>query len=108
MKKFKLFEKKEKKEWEIVSFIEKTIEKNIVEPTEKYPVEVFLAMEDDYDIYSVRRLPDGEIFTLGDLIGIEGTKKPAGKIDRFWVSFDQMRIDIGSLGLVLRDFIKKF
>lgn len=59
-----------------------------------------------FTIYSVKRLPDGEIFTLGDKVGI-GTL-PAGNITRLWVSFDQMRLDVGSLGLVLRDFIKKF
>lgn len=59
-----------------------------------------------FTIYSVKRLPDGEIFTVGDKIGI-GTS-PAGNITKIWVSFDQMRLDVGNLGLVLRDFTKKF
>jgi len=62
----------------------------------------------DYDndsgkILSVKRISDGEVFSIGDEIGLRPDNKSAGKIDRLWKSFDQMRIDVGSLGLVLND-----
>ena len=69
----------------------------------------------DYDIsenkiLSVKRKSDGMIFSLGDEVGhdVPGTKyMKMGKIDRFWKSFDQMRIDIGKLGIVLNDYVTK-
>ena len=69
----------------------------------------------DYDIknskiLSVQRNSDGEIFKLGDEIAHRTpyTKdKTMGKIDRFWKSFEQMRIDIGNLGVVLNDYVIK-
>ena len=69
----------------------------------------------DYDIdngkiLSVKRNSDGEIFKLGDTIAhdIPGTEpREMGKIDRFWKSLEQMRIDVGSLGVVLNQYVKK-
>jgi len=63
--------------------------------------------EEDWDVLSVKRLSDGEIFSVGDLIGLNPDNKEVGKIDRIWPSFEQMRIDVGNLGLVLNDDIVK-
>lgn len=58
------------------------------------------------NISSVRRTFDNEIFSIGDKIGdIYGHE--FGNITAIWISFDQMRIDIGNLGLVLREEIIK-
>jgi len=58
-------------------------------------------------ILSVERTSDGEIFSLGDTIGYVPDGKEIGKIDRLWKSFEQMRIDVGKLGVVLNDEIMK-
>jgi hypothetical protein len=63
--------------------------------------------EDDWEILSVKRTSDGEVFSVGDLIGLKPGNREVGKIDRIWQSFEQMRIDIGNLGLVLNDDIVK-
>ncbi len=58
--------------------------------------------KDVIQINSVRRYSDGEIFTLGDTIvldGDDGIHKM--KIDKIWPSFDQMRADSGRSGIVL-------
>lgn len=59
--------------------------------------------KDIVEIYSVKRLSDGEIFTVGDQLLLDG--EDYVKIDKIWPSFDQMRADSGRLGLVLN---KKF
>ena len=66
----------------------------------------------DYDndsgkILSVQRLSDDEIFSIGDTIGFVPDGEIIGVIDRLWKSYEQMRIDIGKLGLVLNDDIMK-
>jgi hypothetical protein len=63
--------------------------------------------EKDWDVLSVKRTSDGEVFSVGDLIGLKPDNKEVGRIDRIWPSFEQMRIDIGNLGLVLNDDIVK-
>jgi len=65
-----------------------------------------ISQKDD-EILSVKRVSDGEIFSVGDLIGFRPDNKEIGKIDRLWQSFEQMRIDVGKLGLVLNDEIVK-
>lgn len=59
--------------------------------------------KDIVEIYSVKRLSDGEIFTVGDQLLLDprllATVAPGEdyvKIDKIWPSFDQMRV-----GLVL-------
>jgi len=67
--------------------------------------------EDPIKIHSVRRLKDGEIFTIGDVLcdrPLFDDDKPHiyGKIDKIWPSFDQMRADMGRLGSNLNnDFL---
>lgn len=73
---------------------------------EAYSTEDWVIMDYDNDsgkILSVKRNSDGEIFSIGDEIGLRPDNKSVGKIDRLWKSFDQMRIDVGNLGLVLND-----
>lgn len=60
-----------------------------------------------YEIYSVKRITDDEVFTLGDTIGTKYSDKPTGKIDWMFVSFEQLRIDIGRMGFPLTDDITK-
>ena len=66
----------------------------------------------DYDndsgkILSVKRTSDGEIFSVGDNVGLKPGDRPLGKIDKFWKSFEQMRVDIGRLGYVMNDLLMK-
>ena len=64
----------------------------------------------DYDgekILSVKRNSDGEIFSVGDTVGYKPDGKVIGEIDRIWKSFEQMRMDVGKLGLVLNDDLMK-
>ncbi len=60
---------------------------------------------DSDEIKSVRRTSDGEVFSIGDKVIYDFQKhnpeKALGKIDRIWVSFEQLRIDIGNCGDVL-------
>ena len=78
-----------------------------------YSTDDWTIMDYDVDsgkILSVKRNSDGEIFKLGDKIAhnIPGTPpKAMGEIDRFWKSFEQMRIDVGRLGVVLNDYVVK-
>lgn len=61
-------------------------------------------------IFSVERISDGEVFTLGEKVCSVGFGKSSttyGSIDRIWPSFDQMRCDVGNMGMVLNnDFIR--
>ncbi len=60
--------------------------------------------KDIIEIYSVKRLSDSEIFTIGDDILMD--TREAGVLDKIWPSFYQMRGDIGRMGIVLNhDFI---
>lgn len=58
--------------------------------------------KDPIEIYSVRRKEDGEVFTLGQPIyNVSHNIKSFGIADKFWPSFFQMRVDIGSSGFPL-------
>jgi hypothetical protein len=57
--------------------------------------------KDIVEIYSIKRLSDGEIFTVGDQLLLGG--EDYAKIDKIWPSFEQMRADSGRLGLVLNN-----
>lgn len=65
--------------------------------------------EDIIEIQSVKRISDGEIFSLGDtIIDSTGTSDPSfGKITKIWPSFNQMRADIGRIGIVLNNYYFK-
>jgi len=80
--------------------------KQFVNEDSKYSTDDWTIIDYDNDsgkILSVKRTSDGEVFSIGDEIGLRPDNKSAGKIDRLWKSFEQMRIDIGNLGLVLND-----
>ncbi len=63
---------------------------------------------DDYAIHSVKRLNDGEIFTIGDeIIHKVRNSKPIGKLTNLWISYEQLRGDINNLGVVLCNDIDK-
>lgn len=74
--------------------------------------------KDVVEIHSVKRLSDGEIFTVGDQLLLDNGAGPGQhgpslprlkdeKVGKIWPSFDQMRADINGLGLLLNhDFIK--
>ena len=55
-------------------------------------------------IHAVRRLSDNEVFRVGDELIMEPGRKEVGRITRLWISFEQMRADVGNLGVVLHDF----
>jgi hypothetical protein len=65
--------------------------------------------EDIIEIKSVKRLEDGEVFTVGDMLYMnyitdEGENiggKEMGVLTKIWPSFEQMRGDIGRMGIVL-------
>lgn len=72
-----------KKEWEIVAYIFKPLSGKIsrppvIGPDSKYWKEAQDDDGEDYGIHSVRRLSDGEIFSVGDRI--EGRYAPISKI----------------------------
>lgn len=68
-----------------------------------YDCVLYAEKKDVIEIYSVKRLSDGEIFTIGDQLLIDG--EDYAIIDKIWPSFDRMRADSGRLGIVLHDFI---
>lgn len=53
------------------------------------------------EILSVIRLCDNMIFNLRDIICCKLTGTVYGRITRLWVSHEQLRVDIGRMGLVL-------
>ena len=65
--------------------------------------------EDIVEINSVKRIKDGEIFTLGDMLYMNYVSpsgqvfggKEMGILTKIWPSFEQMRGDIGRMGIVL-------
>lgn len=68
--------------------------------------------KDIVSINSVKRIKDGEVFTLGDYVENKEIKnlnlnifldECIGPITKIWPSLDQMRIDIDKLGMVLNN-----
>ena len=59
-----------------------------------------------YKIHSIKRLHDGNIFTIGDHIKIENTES-IGTINKLWIVFNKVKIFVGRLELVLYDNIKQ-
>jgi hypothetical protein len=54
---------------------------------------------DGYEILSVMRLSDKAVFKVGGYYTIDGTTDPVGPIDKLWQSFEQMRLDVGRMGM---------
>lgn len=54
---------------------------------------------EEYQIY--QRPSDGKIFRVGDQVRCIITKRSFGIVDRIWQSFEQVRCDIGRMGLVI-------
>ncbi len=64
--------------------------------------EVFLNSKEFWEVYSVKVLSTGEVFTVGDeLAMIIQPNRLYGKISSLEVSFDQIRVNFGNLGLAL-------
>lgn len=57
--------------------------------------------QDNNHITEVKRISDNMIFKLGDNVKCSTSGLVYGKITKIWISFNQLRIDIDRLGLVL-------
>jgi len=94
--------------WELVSFRDqKTKEIVTLIPENEIPND-HNRENFKYEIYSVKRTTDGEIFTIGETIGVKYSNKPIGEIDWMFVSFEQLRIDTGNMGIPFTDDLIKF
>lgn len=63
---------------------------------------------ENYEIYSVKRLSDGMIFTIGDLCNFRNSNYENRRIiTKMWESSEQLRIDFMGVGLHIdmRDLI---
>jgi hypothetical protein len=63
--------------------------------------------DDNIEIYSVKRKADGEIFTVGDNLGLSfpgNGVKPFENILKIWPSFNQIRYDSNGGGCPLNHF----
>lgn len=60
-----------------------------------------------YDIYEVERTTDGEVFKIGDEIKMKWDNKPFMKIDYFFVSGNQIRVNHKNFGIPFTDDFEK-
>lgn len=110
MQKFKA-SKQKKKEWEILSF-QYVADNFFLNKNEDgsfgqyFADEEILCQSPVHKIHSVRRLSDGEVFTVGDRVswGLEGNFED--KIKGFMVDDGEMRFDVTVLGDV--PFLKAY
>lgn len=58
-------------------------------------------------IHSVKRLSDGEVFTIGDELTFSDRNSSIGKIDKLWESHGQLRCNIENMGQVLCYYDKR-